>query len=218
MAKSLAMMHILLMNMWPKSETSQTNQLSQGSVRKCYYCWAIGHFIADCQFLAADVAEGKIEVPDNGTKVDEKAFPKEPSHLSLKDRVDRLWKNCAQFYIKNLPEDAIIELVPWKQFSIEDPSLPEDRIINLMPECSEIVTLNWNVNVRDEKDGLISDLQEKTRHATEECDMWKAVTTTRQTNVSVPVTLQVPQTAPQLTMLASMMNLAMTNSQSVKNS
>ena len=48
--------------------------------------------------------------------------------------------------------------------------------------------------------------------------MWKVVTATRQTNVSVPVVPQVPQTAPQpsvqpaqatelMTMLAKMMNL-----------
>jgi hypothetical protein len=92
MTKSLDTMHTLLMNTWPKSETGKTNQSSQASARKCYYCCGIGHFIAECQFLAADMTEGKIETLDDGKNI-EKKFPKEPSHLSPKDRVDRLWKD-----------------------------------------------------------------------------------------------------------------------------
>ena len=56
--------------------------------------------------------------------------------------------------------------------------------------------------------------------------MWKAVTATRQANVSVPVAPQVPPTAPQssvqpaqatefMSMLAKMMNLSTTNQESV---
>ena len=71
------------------------------------------------------------------------------------------------------------------------------------------------------------DLQENTRCATEECDMWKAVMDTGQLNLSVALAPQVFQNIPQptiqpahamefMTMLASMMNLAMTNSQSVR--
>jgi hypothetical protein len=231
-AKSLNTMHTLL-NTWHKGEAGKTNQSSLGSVRKCYYCWGVGHFVTDCQFLAADVAERKIETPDNGTKVDEKTFPKEPSHLSPKDRVKRLWKDRTQFFIEELPEDGTVELAPnslvalqsnWNrnqtQFFIEDPSLPEDGIIDLMPDG--IVTLQkpiFNLNVRDERDKLISELQEKARRTTEERDMWKAVTDTGQMNLSVPIAPQVSQSVPQstaqpvtdmefMTMLAKMMSLS----------
>ena len=172
----------------------------------CHYCWTVGHFIADCQSLAADVAEGKLVAQDNGSRVDSRQFPKEPRNLSPRDRVDLAWKNRKQF--------------------IKDDFL-EDSIVNLTPTQSSIVTLQSNWKGRDKKDELISDWKEKARRATEERDMWKAVTTTRQAGAPPTSMLQAPQVTPQpvpqpsvdskstefMTMLAKMMSLAATNSE-----
>ena len=172
----------------------------------CYYCWIVGHFIADCQLLAADVAEGKLIAQDNGSGVDSRQFPKEPRNLSPRDRVDLAWKNRKQFVMDDFLEDSIV---------------------NLTPTQSSIVTLQSNWKGRDKKDELISELMEKARRAAEERDMWKAVTATRQAGMSAPPMSQAPQVIPQpvsqssvdpkstefMTMLAKMMSLTTTNSE-----
>lgn len=214
--KSLETMHTL-MNTWQKNDKDRPcnpsypiapNQ-NQTSVRRdgCFYCWAIGHFIANCEFLATDVAEGKVELHDNSSRVDLKKLPKDPSYLSPKDRVDRRWQNRKQFHIDEVSEDSIVDIAPAQR---------------------NLLSLQSNRNVRDKKDELISELQEKARRATEERDMWKAVTGTRQPNVSVPTVPQMAQSVPQLpvqppqmtmdpkstelvSMLAAMMNLSSTN-------
>ena len=96
-----------------------------------------------------------------------------------------------------------------------------------------LVTLQTNQNVCDKRDDLITELQEKARRVTEERDMWKAVTSTRQLNMSVMAILQASQSIPQLTitpaqvsmdpksvefmsMLAKMMSLSTTNQENVE--
>ena len=219
--KSFETMHTLL-NTWHKGDggdrpcnPSYPVTSNQAPVRRegCHYCWINGHYIADCQSLAADVKEGKIESQDNGSRVDFKQFPKEPRNLPPKDRVALAWKNR-------------------KQFTIDE--FPEDSFVNLTPTQSSIVTLQSNWSGRDKKnEELISDLKEKARRATEERDMWKAVTATRQATMSVPAPIQTMQAAPQpsvqptqmtmdpksnefMSMLAKMMSLTTTNPESVE--
>ena len=79
----------------------------------------------------------------------------------------------------------------------------------------------------------MSDLKEKARHATEECNMWKSVTAARQATMSVLAPIQMMQTAPQpsaqsaqmmmdpnynefMSMLAKMMSPAMMSPKSVE--
>ena len=140
-------------------------------------------------------------------------LPKEPPYLSPKDWVDRQWKNRKQFSIEELPEDPIVTLAP-----------------------TGLVTLQSNRNMWDKRDEMILELQEKARRATEERDMWKAVMATRQSNMSVSSTSQVPQSVPQpvappvqstqmtidpksvelLSMFARMMNLPTANQEGVE--
>ena len=184
-----------------------TSNQNQTSPRRdgCFYCWALGHFIANCEFLATDVAEGKVELQDNSSRVDLRKVPKDPSYLSPKDRVDRLWQNRKQFVFDDVTEESIVDIAPAQR---------------------SLAALQSGRNVRDKE--LISDLQEKVRRAAEERDMWKAVSATRQTNMSVPVVPRVPQSVPQppvqsqpnsvdpkavelMNMLAAMMNLSNSN-------
>ena len=153
--KSIETVHTLL-NTWHKdgdrperpgnqSYTGSSNR-SSGRRDQCHYCWNPGHYIAHCEILAADVADGKVQTQDNGTRIDFKTVPKEPSNLSPKDRVDHQWRNRKQFFIEDLPEDGIIDLIP-----------------------NGLVTLQTNRNTHDKRDvELIADLQEKNRRATEE--------------------------------------------------
>jgi len=128
-----------------QSYTGSSNR-SSGRRDQCHYCWNPGHYIAHCEILAADVADGKVQTQDNGTRIDFKTVPKEPSNLSPKDRVDHQWRNRKQFFIEDLPEDGIIDLIP-----------------------NGLVTLQTNRNTHDKRDvELIADLQEKNRRATEE--------------------------------------------------
>ena len=209
--KSIETVHTLL-NTWhkdgdrlerPGSQTypSSSNR-SAGRRDQCHYCWGPGHYIAHCEFLATDVAEGKVQTQDNGTRIDFKTVPKEPSNLSPKDRINQQWKNRKQFFIEDLPEDGIIDLVP-----------------------NGLVTLQANQKIHDKRDELIADLQEKNRRANEERDMWKAVT--RQSNTSVMATPHVSQTAPQpsvspaqatelATMLSKMLNLSTANQENIE--
>ena len=169
-------MHTLL-NMWHRNELGKPNLLTYQAPTcrdGCFYCWAIGHYIANCEFLATDIAEGKVETQEDGGRVDMRKLPKEPPYLSPKDRVDRAWRNRKQFTVKEFPKDPIITLAP-----------------------TGLVTLQSNHQVSDKKDKVISDLQERARRADEERDMWKAMTATRQSNMSVPTTSQVPQSVPQ---------------------
>ena len=219
-AKSIETVHTLL-NTWHKRDDNKSDRpcnpsypisSNRQSPRRdgCYYCWAPGHFIANCDFLTADIAEGKIESHDNGTRVDSQRFPREPHNVSPKDRVDLQWRNRKQLIIENLPEDSTVEPMP-----------------------NSMITLQSNRNVRDKRDELIADLHEKARRAAEERDMWKAVTATRQTNLSVPVAPQVSQNAPPpsvqpaqvavdpnpmefMSMLAKMMSLSNTNQEGVE--
>ena len=137
--KSFETMHTL-MNAWHKGEPNKTNSSNQAPPRGCYYCWAVGHYIAHCEFLAADVAEGKVQTQDNGTRMDLRTVPKDPSNLSPKDRVDRQWRSRKQFFAEDITEDSIVDLAP-----------------------SSLVTLQSNRAIHDKKDDLISDLQEKAR-------------------------------------------------------
>lgn len=208
--KSIETMHTL-MNTWHKGGGDRPYNppypaaSNQAPMRRegCHYCWIVGHFIADCQSLAADVTEGKLEAQDNGSRVDFKQFPKEPRNVSPRERVDLAWKNRKQFTVDDFPEDSFVTLTP----------------------TQTSVTLQSNWNGRDsKKDDLISELKEKARRATEERDMWK-VTASRQANMSVPTAPQMPQVVPQpvaqssqtavdpksaefMTMLARMMSLA----------
>ena len=224
----------MLLSASPCKGEGKTATSSQPSWQKCYYCWGLGHFITDCEFLTADIVEGKI---DAYVRIDSEQFPKEPSNLSPKDHVDERWRYKQAFFIEDLPEDGFVELVlnslvalqfNWNRdktpFFIKD--LPEDGFVDLMPVCPDIITLNCNLNVQNKKDNLISDLQEKARCATEEHDMWK-VSATEQTNMSVSIAPRVSQNIPQLTvqpaqtmefmtMLANMMNFLSINSQSVE--
>src|SRR6202023_265622 len=161
--RSIETIHTLLNSRHKDEAGTRTNQPSLTSIHECYYCWSVGHFVADCQFLAADRAKRKIETHGKGTNVDEKGFPREPSHLSPKDRVDRIWKDRTQFVIENLPEDGIADLMPngivtlqsnqnlpnrnQKQFIVEN--LPEDKIVDLAP--NGLVTLQSDRNVRDQQ-------------------------------------------------------------------
>ena len=217
--KSIETVHILL-NTWHKDgdrserpgnqSNSGSSNRSSGRRDQCHYCWGPGHYIAHCESLAADVAEGKVQTLDNGTKVDFKTVPKEPSNLSPRDRVDQQWRNRRQFFAEDLPEDGIIDLIP-----------------------NGLVTLQANRNARDKRDELIADLQEKHRRANEERDMWKAMMASRQSNMSAPAVPQAPQSIPQpavapaqvpidptksiefMSMLARMMNLSTTNQENV---
>jgi len=204
--KSLEKMTMLLSSLLCKDKENKTIPSSQPSWRKCYYCWGPGHFIVECQFLTADIAEGKIEAH---ARIDSEQFTKESLNLSPRDRVDEQWKNAKAFFIEDLPEDGFVQLVSnglvtlqsdWNQdrtpFFIKD--LPEDGFVDLMPVCSDIITLNCNLNVRNKTDNLISDLQEKARCVTEECNMWK-VSATEQTNMSVPIAPRIYQNVPQST-------------------
>jgi len=100
--KSMETMHTLL-NMWhmgddrPDRPSNPSYPVASNRTftchDRCHYCWISGHFIANCESLVANVAAGKIEAQDNGMRVDLKRFPKEPPHLSLRDRVDLQWHN-----------------------------------------------------------------------------------------------------------------------------
>lgn len=193
--KSFETMHAL-MNTWQKNDKDRpcnqsypiaSNQ-NQAPTRRdgCFYCWAVGHFIANCEFLATDVAEGKVELHDNSSRVDLKKLPKDPSYLSPKDRVDRRWQNRKQFLLDDVSEDSIVDIAPAQR---------------------NLLSLQSNRNVRDKRDEIISELQEKARRATEERDMWKAVTGTRQPNVSVPTVSQMSQSVPQLPVQSPQMTM-----------
>jgi len=230
--KSFETLTSLLSSSPCKGEGNMTHPSNQPSWRKCYCCWDNTHFIGDCEPLTRDIAEGKIEAR---ARIDSEQFPKEPVDLSPKDRVNEQWNNRTQFLIEDLPEDGIIDLAPsgpvnpnldGTPFYVED--LPEDGIIDLMPDG--IVTLQYpvfNLNARDKRDILISELQEKDRCAAKERDMWKELMTTTQSNVSVPISAPVPQSVPQptiapaqamefMTMLANMMKFSTMNSQSIE--
>ena len=103
--------------------------------------------------------------------------------------------------------------------------------MDLMP--NGLVTLQSNRSMRDKKDDLIVELQERARRATEERDMWKAVTGTRPMNMSVPVAPQPSQSVPPptvqpaqpavdpksiefMSMLARMMSLSAANQESIE--
>ena len=208
-SKSIETVHTLL-NTWHKSEPGKANQSNQAPPGGCFYCWAVGHYIAHCEFLATDVAEGKVQTLENGARVDLKTIPREPAHLSPKDRVDRQWRNRKQYFTEDVTEDSVVDLIP-----------------------NGLVTLQTNRNVRDKRDDLITELQEKARRATEERDMWKAVTSTRQSNASVMAVPQASQSIPQptvapaqvtmdpksvefMSMLAKMMSLSTTNQENVE--
>jgi len=101
--KSIETMHTLL-NMWHKSDDNKgdrphnplypySSNRTPACCNGCHYCWGPGHFIANCESLAADVAEGKVEAHENGSKVDLRKLPQEPMNISFKDRMDRQWKN-----------------------------------------------------------------------------------------------------------------------------
>ena len=71
-AKSMETMHTML-NTWHKNEPGKPNPTThQQPMRRdgCFYCWALGHYSANCEFLAMDVAEGKVETQEDGGKVD----------------------------------------------------------------------------------------------------------------------------------------------------
>jgi len=221
MTKSIDTMSTLL-NTWHKGDGNKSDRPCNPSYPissnrqsphrdGCYYCWAPGHFIANCDFLAADIAEGKIESHDNGTRVDSQRFPREPHNVSPKDQVDLQWRNWKQLVVENLPEDSTMDAMP-----------------------SGMVTLQSNRNVRDKRDDLIADLQEKARCTVKECDMWKVVTaTTRQSSKLLLVAPQVPRNVPPpsiqpaqtavdanamefMSMLAKMMSLSTTNLEGVE--
>src|ERR1700724_3468143 len=136
--KSFETMHTM-MNTWQKDRPCNPsfpiapNQNQSSRRDGCFYCWAIGHFIANCEFLATDVAEGKVELHDDSSRVDLRKLPKDPSYLSPKDRVDRQWRNRKQFMIDDVSEDSIVDIAPAQR--------------NLM-------ALQSNRNVRDERDEL----------------------------------------------------------------
>jgi hypothetical protein len=70
------------------------------------------HFIANCNFLANDIAKGKIEFHDNGARVDSQRFLSVPYNVSLKDWLDIQWWNWKQLVVKNLSKDWIIDAMP----------------------------------------------------------------------------------------------------------
>jgi len=208
-------MHTLL-NTWHRNEPGKPNPSTYQAPtcrNGCFYCWALGHYITNCEFLATDITEGKVEMQEDGGRVDMRKLPKEPPYLSPKDRVDRAWRNRKQFTVEEFPEDPIITLA-----------------------STGLVMIQSNQHVPNKKDKVISDLQERARHADEECDMWKAMSATRQLNMSVPTTSQVPQNAPQaaalpaqpaqmtmdprsmelMSMFARMMNLSATDQEGVE--
>lgn len=148
--KSIETVHTLL-NTWHKNEPGKTNPPNQPPCKRygtdrvdgetnrqnapsggCFYCWVIGHYIAHCDLLAADVAEGKVQTLENGTRVDLKTVPREPSNLSPRERVDRQWKNRKQYFTEDANEDSIVDLIP-----------------------NGLVTLQPNRNVHDKKDEYI---------------------------------------------------------------
>jgi len=219
--KSIETMSTLL-NTWHKgddradrpSNPSYPTSSHRPSPRRdgCFYCWGPGHFIANCEFLATDVAEGKVESMDNGARFDMKKVPREPYNVSPKDRVEQQWNSRRQLVAEDFSEDSIV---------------------NLVPTQSSLVMLQSDRDKRDKRDELVLELQEKARRATEERDMWKAMTGARQANMSAPSNPQVPQSVPQaavqpnrmsaepnatemMSMLARMLSLSTTNQDHVE--
>jgi len=95
MTKSIKTMHTLL-NTWHKSDDNKGDRPHNPSYPyslnrmpvccdRCHYCWGPGHFITNCESLATDMAEGKVEAHENGSKVDLRKLPQEPMNISFKD-------------------------------------------------------------------------------------------------------------------------------------
>ena len=110
--KSMETMHTLL-DTWHRNEPGKPNLSTYQAPTHhngCFYGWAVRHYIADCEFLAKDVAEQRVETQDGGAKVDMRKLPKEPPNVSPKDQVDRYWRARKQFVIEELPEDLVMTL------------------------------------------------------------------------------------------------------------
>lgn len=86
------------------------------------------------------MAEGKVDLQDNSSRVDLKKIPKEHSYLSSKDHVDRQWRNRKQFITDDITEDLIVDISAVQR---------------------KLASYQSNQNVRDKRDDIIVDLQEK---------------------------------------------------------
>jgi hypothetical protein len=81
-----------------------------GNSEGCYYCRQQGHIAVACPEMKRQVSEGKIIMVDGRPRLpDGKYIPREPTHLSVKERVNQLFEKKAASAYYGWPDEGEYE-------------------------------------------------------------------------------------------------------------
>jgi hypothetical protein len=95
-----------------KSQESNGGSMQKGNKsmesEKCFYCWRMGHFFADCPEMKSQVQAGNLKWnPEGKLRLRDGSFiPNFPNNTSMKERVERHnSKRPSQFFYGEYEED-----------------------------------------------------------------------------------------------------------------